>query len=36
MSREDALDVLALISFLFRKLGNALVVGVNGTSRIDV
>ncbi len=32
-SREDALDVLALISFLFRKLENA-VVYVPGTPSI--
>lgn len=31
MSRDDAFDVLALISFLFRKLGNAVIV-LPGTS----
>jgi hypothetical protein len=32
MTREDALDVLALFSFLFRKLEGAVVVQ-NGTAR---
>ena len=36
MSREDALDVLALISFLFRKLAAAVVIGPAGTSRIQL
>lgn len=34
MSREDALDVLALISFLFRKLETSVVVQGGGASRI--
>lgn len=31
MSREDALDVLALVSFLYRKLESAVIVGQAGT-----
>ena len=31
MAREDALDVLALVSFLYRKLEHAVVVGQDGT-----
>ena len=31
MSREDALDVLAMISFLFRKLQSSVVVTASGT-----
>jgi hypothetical protein len=36
MSREDTLDVLALLSFLFRKLAAAVIVGPAGTSLIQV
>jgi uncharacterized protein (TIGR02391 family) len=38
MRREDALDVLALISFLFRKLENAVVVaeGQSGGRRVEL
>ncbi len=38
MSREDALDVLALISFLFRKLESAVVfvLGATGGKRIQL
>jgi uncharacterized protein (TIGR02391 family) len=36
MARDDALDVLALISFLFRKLENAVVFAPGGSSATKV
>jgi uncharacterized protein (TIGR02391 family) len=36
MSRDDALDVLALVSFLFRKLENAVVLTVGATGGVKV
>jgi len=36
MKREDALDVLALLSFLFRKLEAAVVVKQGSVSRVQM